>query len=59
MFFLKFIFVRFYSKDGYLRVLLDGGPTRVFLETDAEYLEVDLSILKVQFLTVSHVFTAI
>lgn len=34
-------------QDGLLRVLLDGGPSRVFFPSDAKLLEDDLEILKV------------
>ncbi|BBN07882.1 hypothetical protein MPTK1_4g07000 [Marchantia polymorpha subsp. ruderalis] len=34
------------SLEGLLRVLLDGGPTRVFADTDSDMLEEDLSSLK-------------
>ena len=35
------------SQEGLLRVLLDGGPLRVFAESDAAMLEDDLQQLKV------------
>lgn len=41
-----FFFWLFYQ-DGLLRVLLDGGPSRIFLVGDAKLLEEDLEVLKV------------
>ncbi|KAL8158855.1 hypothetical protein V2J09_000392 [Rumex salicifolius] len=37
--------------DGLLRVLLDGGPSRVFSPTDARMLEEDLDVLKEFFIS--------
>ncbi|KAF7824748.1 protein unc-13-like protein isoform X1 [Senna tora] len=34
------------SLDGFLRVILDGGPSRVFIPGDAKFLEEDLEVLK-------------
>lgn len=34
-------------QDGLLRVILDGGPSRVFSTSDAKLLEEDLEVLKV------------
>ncbi|PIA35780.1 hypothetical protein AQUCO_03500267v1 [Aquilegia coerulea] len=34
------------SMDGYIWVLLEGGPSRAFLETDIELMQEDLDILK-------------
>ncbi|KAF5182736.1 unc-13-like protein [Thalictrum thalictroides] len=34
------------SMDGYIWVLLEGGPSRAFLETDIQLLQEDLDILK-------------
>ena len=34
-------------QDGLLRVLLDGGPSRLFVPSDVKYLEEDLEVLKV------------
>lgn len=34
-------------QDGFLRVILDGGPSRVFSPGDAKLLEEDLEVLKV------------
>lgn len=34
-------------QDGLLRVILDGGPSRVFFPGDAKFLEEDLEVLKV------------
>ncbi|QCD85658.1 Mammalian uncoordinated homology 13 [Vigna unguiculata] len=39
------------SLDGLLRVILDGGPSRVFLPSDAKLLEEDLEILKEFFIS--------
>ncbi|KAK6233595.1 hypothetical protein QUC31_006001 [Theobroma cacao] len=39
------------SLEGFLRVLLDGGPSRVFLPSDAKLLEEDLEILKEFFIS--------
>ncbi|XP_044480644.1 protein unc-13 homolog isoform X2 [Mangifera indica] len=39
------------SLDGLLRVLLNGGPSRVFLPSDAKQLEEDLEILKEFFIS--------
>ncbi|KAJ4977919.1 hypothetical protein NE237_008699 [Protea cynaroides] len=39
------------SLDGFLRVILDGGPSRVFYHTDAKLLEEDLDILKEFFIS--------
>ncbi|CAN1813569.1 Protein unc-13 homolog [Linum perenne] len=39
------------SLDGLLRVLLDGGSSRVFAHTDAKFLEEDLEILKEFFIS--------
>lgn len=39
------------SLDGLLRVLLNGGPSRVFLPGDAKQLEEDLEILKEFFIS--------
>uniref|UniRef100_A0A0D9XFQ5 MHD1 domain-containing protein n=1 Tax=Leersia perrieri TaxID=77586 RepID=A0A0D9XFQ5_9ORYZ len=39
------------SLDGLLRVILDGGPTRVFSPSDATLLEEDLEILKEFFIS--------
>lgn len=36
-----------FHQDGLLRVILDGGPSRVFSLGDAKLLEEDLEILKV------------
>jgi hypothetical protein len=35
------------SLDGLLRVLLDGGPTRGFAQSDSAMLEEDVNVLKV------------
>lgn len=35
------------NQDGLLRVLLDGGPSRIFYPADAKLLEEDLEVLKV------------
>lgn len=35
-------------QDGLLRVLLDGGPSRVFSQGDAKLFEEDLDVLKVK-----------
>lgn len=37
----------FFLQDGLLRVILNGGPLRVFYPGDAKLLEEDLEILKV------------
>lgn len=34
-------------QDGLLRVILDGGPSRLFTVSDAKLLEEDLEVLKV------------
>lgn len=34
-------------QDGFLRVILDGGPSRVFTTADAKLIEEDLEVLKV------------
>jgi hypothetical protein len=34
-------------QEGLLRVILDGGPTRIFFPNDSKLLEDDLEILKV------------
>jgi hypothetical protein len=34
-------------QDGLLRVLLDGGPTRGFAQSDSAMLEEDVNVLKV------------
>jgi hypothetical protein len=34
-------------QDGLLRVLLDGGPSQLFLPSDAKLMEEDLEVLKV------------
>ncbi|KAL4335248.1 hypothetical protein GQ457_07G019370 [Hibiscus cannabinus] len=39
------------SLEGLLRVLLDGGPSRVFFPTDSKLLEEDLEILKEFFIS--------
>ncbi|KAI4323572.1 hypothetical protein L6164_023167 [Bauhinia variegata] len=39
------------SLDGLLRVLLDGGPSRIFFPSDAKLLEEDLEILKEFFIS--------
>nr|KJB60291.1 hypothetical protein B456_009G298800 [Gossypium raimondii] len=39
------------DREGLLRVLLDGGPSRVFYPTDAKLLEEDLEILKEFFIS--------
>ncbi|GAB4832155.1 Protein unc-13 [Ancistrocladus abbreviatus] len=39
------------SLDGLLRVLLDGGPSRVFSPSDAKLLEEDLDVLKEFFIS--------
>jgi hypothetical protein len=41
----KIIFM--YAQEGLLRVILDGGPTRIFFLNDSKLLEDDLEILKV------------
>jgi hypothetical protein len=41
----KIIFM--YMQEGLLRVILDGGPTRIFFPNDSKLLEDDLEILKV------------
>ncbi|KVH87712.1 Mammalian uncoordinated homology 13, domain 2 [Cynara cardunculus var. scolymus] len=37
--------------DGLLRVLLDGGPSRLFVSSDVKYLEEDLEVLKEFFIS--------
>ncbi|KAK9682773.1 hypothetical protein RND81_10G095200 [Saponaria officinalis] len=39
------------SVDGFVRVLLDGGPSRVFLQSDAKLFEEDLEVLKEFFIS--------
>ncbi|XP_024962977.1 protein unc-13 homolog isoform X1 [Cynara cardunculus var. scolymus] len=39
------------SLDGLLRVLLDGGPSRLFVSSDVKYLEEDLEVLKEFFIS--------
>lgn len=39
------------SLDGLLRILLDGGPSRLFIPSDARYLEEDLEVLKEFFIS--------
>ncbi|KAI3681063.1 hypothetical protein L6452_35845 [Arctium lappa] len=39
------------SLDGLLRVLLDGGPSRLFISSDVRYLEEDLEVLKEFFIS--------
>ncbi|OAY53359.1 protein unc-13 homolog [Manihot esculenta] len=39
------------SLDGLLRVILDGGPSRIFFPTDAKLLEEDLEVLKEFFIS--------
>lgn len=39
------------SMEGFLRVLLDGGPSRLFLPADAKLLEEDLELLKEFFIS--------
>ncbi|KAI7738935.1 hypothetical protein M8C21_031821, partial [Ambrosia artemisiifolia] len=39
------------SLDGLLRVLLDGGPSRLFIPSDAKSLEEDLEVLKEFFIS--------
>ncbi|XP_061348884.1 protein unc-13 homolog isoform X2 [Gastrolobium bilobum] len=39
------------SLDGLLRVILDGGPSRVFSAADARFLEEDLEVLKEFFIS--------
>lgn len=39
------------SLDGLLRVILDGGPSRVFFPGDAKFLEEDLEVLKEFFIS--------
>lgn len=34
-------------QEGLLRVILDGGPTRIFFPNDSKLLEDDLEVLKV------------
>lgn len=36
-----------YMQEGLLRVILDGGPTRIFFPNDSKLLEDDLEVLKV------------
>lgn len=36
-----------YMQEGLLRVILDGGPTRIFFSNDSKLLEDDLEVLKV------------
>lgn len=40
------LFIIFYQ-DGLLRVLLDGGPSRVFHPSESKLLEEDVEVLKV------------
>lgn len=45
---LEFYFIIFFFiQDGLLRVVLDGGPSRIFSLGDAKLLEEDLEVLKV------------
>lgn len=44
---LEFYFILFFIQDGLLRVVLDGGPSRIFSLGDAKLLEEDLEVLKV------------
>ncbi|CAI9292987.1 unnamed protein product [Lactuca saligna] len=39
------------SLDGLFRVLLDGGPSRLFMPSDAKFLEEDLEVLKEFFIS--------
>ncbi|PWA87525.1 hypothetical protein CTI12_AA129120 [Artemisia annua] len=39
------------SLDGLFRVLLDGGPSRLFIPSDAKFLEEDLEVLKEFFIS--------
>ncbi|KAK2428159.1 protein unc-13 protein [Trifolium repens] len=39
------------SLDGLLRVLLDGGPSQLFLPSDAKLMEEDLEVLKEFFIS--------
>ncbi|XAR63551.1 hypothetical protein NMG60_11023523 [Bertholletia excelsa] len=39
------------SLDGFLRVILDGGPSRLFFSSDAKLLEEDLEVLKEFFIS--------
>ncbi|KAI3800703.1 hypothetical protein L1987_28797 [Smallanthus sonchifolius] len=39
------------SLDGLVRVLLDGGPSRLFIPSDAKFLEEDLEVLKEFFIS--------
>lgn len=45
--FINYIYSTYIFQDGLLRVLLNGGPFRVFFPSDAKQLEEDLEILKV------------
>lgn len=45
--------IPFFCQEGLLRVLLDGGPSRLFLPADAKLLEEDLELLKVRLLLLS------
>lgn len=42
------LFLGLCVQDGFLRVILDGGPSRVFSLADAKLLEEDLEVLKVR-----------
>ena len=46
---LKFfnLFLISLHQDGLLRVILDGGPSRIFTLADAKLLEEDVEVLKV------------
>lgn len=51
------------SQEGYVWVLLDGGPSRAFSDSDITMMEDDLNVLKVSlslhFLTCSYIINFI
>ncbi|KAM7267602.1 hypothetical protein ACFE04_009768 [Oxalis oulophora] len=46
------------SLDGFVRVILDGGPSRVFFSSDARLLEEDLEVLKEFFISGGKLYKA-
>lgn len=39
------------KQEGFIWILLDGGPSRAFSESDVEHMHEDLTILKVRSLS--------
>ncbi|KAF9595033.1 hypothetical protein IFM89_036051 [Coptis chinensis] len=45
------VYISFFYQEGLLRVLLDGGSSRLFLPGDAKFIEEDLEVLKEFFIS--------